>query len=109
MDFSVYFRFLLALIFVLGLIGAIAWAARRFGLLRGAVRPRNGIRRLEVIESSAIDGKRRLVLVRRDRTEHLLLLGIGADLVIESSITPAATQATAPDTAPDTAPAKATE
>ncbi len=89
MEFSVYFRFLLALVFVLGLIGLIAWAARRFGLLRGTVRPRNGQRRLEVIETAAIDSKRRLMLVRRDGTEHLLLLGINGDLVIERGITPA--------------------
>lgn len=86
MDYSVYFRFLLALIFVLGLIGAIAWAARRFGLLRGAVRPRNGVRRLEVMETAAVDSKRRLVLVRRDTTEHLLLLGTAGDVVIETGI-----------------------
>lgn len=92
MDFSVYFRFLLALVFVLGLIGVLAWAARRFGLARGAVRPRNGIRRIEVIESAVVDAKRRLVLVRRDRTEHLLLLGTTGDLVIERGISPAAAQ-----------------
>ncbi len=94
MEFSVYFRFLLALVFVLGLIGFIAWAARRFGLLRGAVRPRNGIRRLDVIETATIDSKRRLVLVRRDRTEHLLLLGIGSDMVIERGIEAEAEPAT---------------
>lgn len=86
MEFSVYLRFLLALVFVLGLIGLIAWAARRFGLLRGTVRPRNGQRRIEVIETAAIDSKRRLMLVRRDGTEHLLLLGINGDLVIERGI-----------------------
>ncbi len=88
MEFSVYLRFLLALVFVLGLIGLIAWAARRFGLLRGTVRPRNGQRRLEVIETAAIDSKRRLMLVRRDGAEHLLLLGINGDLVIERGIAP---------------------
>jgi len=85
-----------ALVFVLGLIGAIAWTARRFGLLRGAVRPRNGVRRLEVIETAAVDSKRRLMLVRRDRTEHLLLLGIGGDMVIERDIAPAAEPAPPP-------------
>jgi flagellar protein FliO/FliZ len=86
MDYAVYFRFLLALVFVLGLIGVIAWAGRRFGLLRGAVRPRNGVRRIEVLETASVDAKRRMVLVRRDRTEHLLLLGTAGDLVIERGI-----------------------
>lgn len=86
MDFSTYFRFLVALVFVLALIGLLAWVARRYGLLRGAVRPRNGERRLEVIEIAPIDAKRRLLLLRRDRTEHLVLLGPTTDVVIESGI-----------------------
>ena len=88
MEFSVYIRFLLALIFVLGLIGVIAWAARRFGLMRGSVRPRNGQRRLEVIETNSVDSKRKMMLVRRDGTEHLLLLGVNGDMVIERGIAP---------------------
>ena len=39
-----------------------------------------------MLEVLAIDGKRRLVLVRRDDTEHLLLIGGEADLVIERGI-----------------------
>jgi hypothetical protein len=31
MDFNIYLRFMFALILVLGLIGALTWAARRFG------------------------------------------------------------------------------
>jgi flagellar protein FliO/FliZ len=85
-DFSTYFRFLFALVFVLALIGILAWAARRYGFLRGTVRPRNGERRLEVIEIAPVDSKRRLLLLRRDRTEHLVLLGPTADVVIESGI-----------------------
>lgn len=86
MDFSIYFRFLLALVFVLALIALIAWCARRFGLLRGAVRPRMGARRIEVVEVAPIDSKRRLVLVRRDDAEHLLLLGATQDIVVETGI-----------------------
>lgn len=96
MDFETYFRFVLALVFVLALIGVIAWAARRFGLVRGTVRPRGAARRLEVIETAAIDAKRRLVLVRRDRTEHLVLLGASSELLIESGIA-APARASAPD------------
>lgn len=89
MNFDTYFRFLIALIFVLALIGLIAWIARRFGVGRVAVRPRGAARRIEVIETAAIDAKRRLVLLRRDRTEHLVLLGASSELLIESGITSA--------------------
>ena len=88
MEFTTYFKFLLALVFVLGLIGLMAWGARRFGVLRATVRPGNGKRRLEIIEIAPIDSKRRLLLVRRDGTDHLLLLGATSDLVIETGITP---------------------
>ncbi len=83
MDFAVYFKFLLALIFVLGLIGCLAWAARRFGLA-GRLTPNTGkARRLSVVEVMPLDARRRLVLLRRDDTEHLVLLGGGADLHLE--------------------------
>lgn len=86
MDFSTYFRFLVALVFVLALIGMLAWAARRFGFLRGTVRPKTGRRRIEIVEIAPVDSKRRLLLVRRDQTEHLVLLGATADLLLESGI-----------------------
>lgn len=42
--------------------------------------------RLDVVESAIIDEDRRMVLVRRDGVEHLLLTGGPNDLVIEQSI-----------------------
>lgn len=45
-------------------------------------------RRLSVIDSTAIDPKRQLVLVRRDDVEHLLVLGGPQDMVVETAITP---------------------
>jgi flagellar protein FliO/FliZ len=42
--------------------------------------------RIGVVDSMPVDGTRRLVLVRRDDTEHLLLLGTHGDLVIENNI-----------------------
>ena len=86
MEISTYFKFLLALIFVLGLIGFMAWGARRFGLARATFRAPNGVRRLNIIEIAPIDSKRKLLLVRRDQSEHLLLLGTTGDLVIETNI-----------------------
>lgn len=42
--------------------------------------------RIGVVEAAQVDGSRRLVLVRRDNVEHLLLLGGDGDLVIETGI-----------------------
>lgn len=90
-----YFRFLMALGFVLGLIALAAWLARRMGLggmLAGqaARAGRRAARRLGVVEVAPLDARRRLVLVRRDEVEHLLLLGPDGDRVIEAGIRPAA-------------------
>jgi len=98
MNFDTYFRFLIALVFVLALIGLIAWLARRFGVGRVAVRARGAARRLEIIEMTAIDAKRRLVLLRRDRFEHLVLLGANSELLIESGIAPVAAPSNVPAT-----------
>jgi flagellar protein FliO/FliZ len=86
MDLEVYLRFLLALAFVLGLIMALAWAARRFGFSGSFTSLRNRSTRLSVSESLMLDGKRRLVLVRRDDREHLLILGPAGETVVETGV-----------------------
>ena len=87
--FSDYLRFLFALLFVLGLIGGFALLAKRFGLgNQGPTPRRGGTKRLAIVETIALDAKRRLVLVRRDDTEHLLLLGLASDQVVETGIVP---------------------
>ena len=84
MSFDTYWRFLLALLFVVALIAGCAWIARRFGFAArfGASA---GKRRLAIVEVLPLDGRRRLVLLRRDDAEHLVLLGLHNDLVIERS------------------------
>ena len=78
-------RSLLALLFVLSLIVLISWAVRRFGL-EGRFKSENrGAPRLAVVERLVIDPKRRLVLIRKDDREHLLLLGSSQDVLVESS------------------------
>ncbi len=86
-DLDIYARFLFGLIFVLALIGIAAWAAKRFGLIPGAVRMIPGRqKRLSIVEVAGIDAKRRLVLVRRDDVEHLILLGGTNETVVERGI-----------------------
>ncbi len=87
MEFEGYLRFLLALLFVLALIGLLATVARRFGLgFPATALKRIGSRRLSVVEVTPVDARRRMVLVRRDDTEHLILLGQTNEMVIESGI-----------------------
>ncbi|NKB56801.1 MAG: hypothetical protein GKS00_10740 [Alphaproteobacteria bacterium] len=87
MDFDGYLRFVLALVFVLGLIGLIGLLLRRYGASAMGMAPRRKGqgRRLQVVEVAAIDARRRLVLVKRDNREHLILLGASSETLIESS------------------------
>lgn len=43
-------------------------------------------RRLDVIEHANVDGRRRLLLIRRDDVEHLIMTGGPVDVVIETGI-----------------------
>ncbi|MEO5323745.1 flagellar biosynthetic protein FliO [Mesorhizobium sp. CC13] len=67
---------------------------------------RNRKTRLAVMDATAVDSHRRLVLVRRDDIEHLLLIGGPTDVVVETDIRmaaprrPALTGETAPHEAP---------
>ena len=79
--------FILAFVAVLALIGLAAWLVRRFaGNRLGANTNRGRMPRLAVIDAAAVDGRRRLVLVRRDNVEHLLMIGGPTDIVVEPNI-----------------------
>src|ERR1700712_5768917 len=89
--------FFLAFVAVLVLIGGVAWGVRRYATNRLGTNPNRGrMPRLAVIDAAAVDGRRRLVLVRRDNVEHLLMIGGPTDIVVEPNIvraTPARDQA----------------
>jgi hypothetical protein len=79
--------FIFVFVAVLALIGVAAWLVRRFATNRlGANTNRGRMPRLAVIDAAAVDGRRRLVLVRRDNVEHLLMIGGPTDIVVEPNI-----------------------
>ena len=87
MEYADYMRFFFALMFVVGLIGGTAVLARRFGLAPGAATGgRSSKKRLEIVESLTLDTKRRMVIVRRDNQEHLILLGTDSETIVETAI-----------------------
>ena len=77
-----YIWYFAALLLVVGLILAMAWVARRLGFM-GRLATAGGKRRLAIVEVLPLDSKRRLVLLRRDGAEHLILLGLTGDIVVE--------------------------
>lgn len=68
-------------------LAIILWIIRRRGgsspFIRGG---KNRQPRLQVLDATAVDARRRLVLVRRDNVEHLVMIGGPTDVVIESGI-----------------------
>lgn len=82
MDLLDWARTLFALIATLALIAGVAYGARRLGMLQPNAQ---GVRRLKVTESLMIDPRRRLVLVRLDGREHLILCGPAGDVVVANT------------------------
>ena len=72
----------------------LVWLFRKISGNATKQASRNRVPRLSISDSTAIDDKRYLVLVRRDNIEHLVLIGGGNDIVVESDIVrvPAAQQ-----------------
>jgi hypothetical protein len=79
-------NFVIAFVFVLMLIGAAAWLVRRFGVTRMEATTRGRQPRLAVIDFASVDGRRKLIIIRRDNVEHLLMIGGPSDVVVETNI-----------------------
>lgn len=79
-------RVAIAAIVIVALLGLTVFIVRRLsggGHMSGG---RSRQARLAVLDSVAVDQRRRLVLVRRDEVEHLLLVGGTNDIVVEPAI-----------------------
>src|SRR5690348_16652960 len=78
----------LGLIAVVALVAIVFWVVRRMSrglnLSDGAQRGKRS--RLGVIDAYDIDRQRRLILLRRDNVEHLVMIGGPNDVLIEPTI-----------------------
>jgi flagellar protein FliO/FliZ len=92
MEFIDVLRYFGALLLVLAMVGGAGLLARRFGV-PGVTKPTN-IKRLQVVEMLMVGPRQRLIILRRDNVEHLVLSGPDGASVIESGIP--ANQAIAP-------------
>jgi flagellar protein FliO/FliZ len=77
-----YLKFLFALIFVLALMGGLAFVLKKLGLA-GDKLPGGDKRRLKVLESLPLDARRKVILLRKDDTEHLVILGPTGETVLD--------------------------
>lgn len=88
MELTLFFKAVLSLAFVLGLLLLTLWAIKYLEVNAGKARFLKKLaseRRIDVVEMKKIDAKNSLVLVRCDDTEHLLVLG-STNLVVESMV-----------------------
>jgi len=83
-------NFVIAFVVVLVLIAAATWLVRRFGATRLDKAARGRQPRLAVIDSANVDARRKLIIIRRDNVEHLLMIGGPSDVVVETNIVRAA-------------------
>ncbi len=79
-------KFASAFVFVIALLYLLAWVLKRTGVASSIGSGGLIKRRLKVVEYMSIDHRRKLVLVKRDDKEHLLLLGSQSETVVESGI-----------------------
>ncbi len=90
MDAQNYIKFAAAFAFVMGLMFLLAHVARHFHLAERFAKRGNAPRRLKTVEFLSIDARRKLVIVKRDNVEHLLLLGVDGETVVETNISQSA-------------------
>jgi flagellar protein FliO/FliZ len=96
--------FALGIVLVLIVLGT--WVLKLVSQRGGTFR-RMPSRRLEVVESAVVDGRRRVLIVRRDNVEHVIMTGGPQDLLIESGLAAPEAAQTRQATAHKSAPAEA--
>lgn len=86
MELADYLKFLFALIFVLSLMGGLAFALKYFGFGGTARMLPADKRRLKIVEILPLDARHRAILLRRDDKDHLVILSASGDTVVETNI-----------------------
>ena len=78
-------RVIFALVAVLGFIGLAAILVRKAGLISassGFIRKK----RLALVETLAVDARRRVAIIRCDDKEHLIILGPNSETIIDKNL-----------------------
>ncbi|HMB48096.1 MAG TPA: hypothetical protein VKN63_07450, partial [Afifellaceae bacterium] len=86
-DSALLAQVVIAIVLLVFILAMLVWLFGRRsgnGVSSSLVRGRQP--RLSVMEAAVVDDKRRLVLVRRDQIEHLVMIGGPSDIVVETNI-----------------------
>ena len=74
--------FALGIVLVLIVLGL--WSLKL--ITRGASHLGNTRKRVSIVDTATVDGKRQVIIIRRDNVEHLIMTGGPQDIIIESGI-----------------------
>ncbi len=89
MEWALFFKAVLALAFVLGLMMLTLWAVKYLevrGVKNRFMQKLQNERRIEIVESKRIDARNSLALVRCDDKEYFLLIGATQNVVLDSEV-----------------------
>ena len=88
MDYQDYLKFFFALVFVLALMGGLAYILKRLGWGQNGISPLGSKtkKRLKIVEILPLDARRKAIIIQRDDTQHLVLLSGTGETVIETNI-----------------------
>lgn len=79
-------RLIMALGVVLLLMGGLALIMKKLGLSTNSSIKTGDKRRLNIVESLPLDARRRLVIVKCDDKEHLVILSANSECLIDKDI-----------------------
>ena len=83
MDVLLYIKFLSGFVFVIALMLLLSWVLKKASGVGNVLKSE---KRLKIVEVLPVDHKHRLVLVRREAREHLIMLGPEGQTVVETGI-----------------------
>ena len=87
MDSMELLKFAAALVFVLALMGGLAFILKKTGLATGQSNLLStGKRRLKILETLPLDTRHKAVLLQRDDKAHLVILSPTSETVVETDI-----------------------
>jgi len=87
MEFDTLILVVAIFLFGVALAALMVWAFRAFfGTSGGSASRKAREKRLAIVETTAVDSKRTLYLLRRDDVEHLVIIGGPVDVVVETGI-----------------------
>lgn len=84
MDLSQYLQLGLALIIVLGLMALLSFILKKVNMAQSGINGKNN--RLKIVEQRMIDPKNKLMIIRCDDKDHLVISGQNGNTVIKTDM-----------------------